>query len=473
MKLAGLDIGTTTLCGLLLEADTGDILSVATEPNAFGLPGATPWEALQDPDAIFAAATRILDGLLASRGHKGGSGGGSGRIGGGGGSGRIGGIGVAGQMHGILYVDRDGRAVSPLFTWQDGRGDQGLEGTTYAGLLSQALGRPVSTGMGFVTHYFNLRNGLVPRGAASLCTIADYVAMRLAHVKAPVMDATNAASLGCFDLRRLELRRDAMSTLDIDGAIFPRLSTSYPALGEARNGTPVFAALGDNQASFLGSVRDVRGSLLCNIGTGSQISLFSDDCLDIPGIDTRPFPLGGYIGVGAALCGGKAYALLHDFFQRTLRLFTGTEGSASWEAMNAIEAASLGTSGRLTVDTRFSGTRADPGVRGSIANLGMETFTPEHLIVGAREGIAAELLGFYERFPETACAAVTALVGSGNGIRLNPGLQKVFEGRLGMRMRVPAHREETSFGAALLAGVAGKALPDLAAAGRLVRYLTD
>jgi sedoheptulokinase len=103
----------------------------------------------------------------------------------------------------------------------------------------------------------------------------------------------------------------------------------------------------------------------------------------------------------------------------------------------------------------------------------METFTPEHLIVGVREGIAAELLGFYERFPEAARGAVTALVGSGNGIRLNPGLQKVFEGRLGMRMRVPAHREETSFGAALLAGVAGKVLPDLAAAGRLVRYLTE
>jgi sedoheptulokinase len=141
--------------------------------------------------------------------------------------------------------------------------------------------------------------------------------------------------------------------------------------------------------------------------------------------------------------------------------------------MNTVNEERLGATARLTVDTRFSGTRTDPGVRGSIANMGMETFTPEHLIVGVREGIAAELLGFYERFPEAARGAVTALVGSGNGIRLNPGLQKVFEGRLGMRMRVPAHREETSFGAALLAGVAGKVLPDLAAAGRLVRYLTE
>ena len=32
-------------------------------------------------------------------------------------------IGVTGQMHGIVYVDENGVAVSPLYTWQDGRGD--------------------------------------------------------------------------------------------------------------------------------------------------------------------------------------------------------------------------------------------------------------------------------------------------------------------------------------------------------------
>jgi len=37
-------------------------------------------------------------------------------------------------------------------------------------------------------------------------------------------------------------------------------------------------------------------------------------------------------------------------------------------------------------------------------------------------------------------------------------------------MVVPAHAEEAAFGAALLAGVAGGALSDLAAAGRLIRY---
>ena len=52
MKLTGLDIGTTTICGLVLDAGTGEILSVVTRPNTSGLPGSGPWEALQDPVAI-------------------------------------------------------------------------------------------------------------------------------------------------------------------------------------------------------------------------------------------------------------------------------------------------------------------------------------------------------------------------------------------------------------------------------------
>jgi sedoheptulokinase len=463
MNLAGLDIGTTTLCGLLLESDTGEILSVITEPNSFAVQGAGEWESLQDPDAIYGAVRRILDRLAASHG-------------------RIGAIGVAGQMHGILYVNGRGNARGPLYTWQDGRGNREMkDGATYAGSLSRLLDRPVSTGMGAVTHYYNTANGLVPADAVTLCTIADYVAMRLARRTQPLMDATNAASLGCFDLRTLQFRLDVVKEIGLDPDMFPRFAASYPALGETEAGTPVFPALGDNQASFLGSVGEIPGSILVNVGTGSQVSAFTDRCLEIPGIDTRPFPMGGYIGVGAALCGGKAYSLLHDFFERTVRLFTGGASGAPWEVMNAVAAQRTAAGGGavrgtvdaepLRVDTRFAGTRSAPDARGGISGIDTRNFTPENLITGVREGIADELLGHLDNLPSDVGQSRKTLIGSGNGIRLNPELRTVFENRLGMEMKVPAHREETSYGAALLAGVACGALADLAAAGRLIRYL--
>lgn len=30
-------------------------------------------------------------------------------------------IGFTGQMHGIVYMDKDGRLLSPLYTWEDNR----------------------------------------------------------------------------------------------------------------------------------------------------------------------------------------------------------------------------------------------------------------------------------------------------------------------------------------------------------------
>jgi sedoheptulokinase len=453
VKLLGIDIGTTTICGLLLEAATGEIVSVISRPNPAALPGKAAWESLQDPAVILREASRIIDGLLDA--HR-----------------DVGAIGVAGQMHGVLYVDKAGRAVSPLYTWQDGRGDLPDDGgVSTATRLSSDLGQRVSTGMGFVTHAWNTAHGLVPREASTLCTIPDFLAMTAARASSPLMDPTNAAALGCFDLDRLDFRRADMDRLGMGGSLFPPVARSYPALGEARPGVPVFVAAGDNQASFLGSVRETLSTLLLNIGTGSQVSVRVESSADVPGMDVRPFPFGGYLAVGAALCGGRAYALLKDFFEKTLRLFTGEEREARWEMMNSVRRQDL-PGASLQVDARFSGTRQDPALRGTISSIGLDNFTPEHLIAGMREGIASELLGFYDCLPGTRRSAVSALVGSGNAIRMNPALRAVFEERLRMRMRVPAHREETSFGAALLAGVACGALKDLEQAGRMVRYET-
>jgi sedoheptulokinase len=220
-------------------------------------------------------------------------------------------------------------------------------------------------------------------------------------------------------------------------------------------------------------VRHLRRSAALNIGTGSQVSVFTDSYPEKPGLDLRPFPFGGYILVGAGLCGGRAYSLLHEFFERTVRLFTGGQAGAAWAIMNGIGPESLPGQDRLVVDTRFSGTRAEPGLRASIGNLSPQNFTPGELIVGVREGIAAELFALYQEFGAEVRRGIDTLVGAGNGIRMNPHLLKALEVRFGLPVRVPAHREEASFGAALLAGLASGLLPDRAAAGALIRYLTD
>ena len=95
--------------------------------------------------------------------------------------------------------------------------------------------------------------------------------------------------------------------------------TDEPAVLGTWNGIPVCAALGDNQASFLGSVSDPDGALI-NIGTGSQISFLSDstECPDT--MEARPYAGGKFLWAASALCGGRAYALLKQFFEQCIEM---------------------------------------------------------------------------------------------------------------------------------------------------------
>ena len=372
-------------------------------------------------------------------------------------------------MHGVVYVDSDGSAVSPLYTWQDGRG--GLPwsgGMSHAQALSKATGHRVAPGMGMATHHYNMVNKLVPRSAATFCSIYDYVGARLCGVGRPVTDATSAASFGCFDASSGGFDRKALERADLDCGMLPEVACGLAPVGKLRSTSiPVFPGLGDNQASFIGSVAEFDSSILVNVGTGSQVSVLVKDPLVVEGLEARPFPGGGRLLVGAPLCGGRAYAILRGFFDAASRFFTGNGLPAdAYERMNSIDYDSLAEAGALKIRPTFAGTRADPLLRGAIENISADNLTPERLVAGLLEGVVDELRDFYELLPQTERSPRVSLVGSGNGVRRNPLLRRIFEKRFKMPLAMPTHEEEASLGAALLAGVGAGIFPDIPTASR-------
>ncbi len=370
-----------------------------------------------------------------------------------------------------MYTDRDGNHVSPLFTWQDQRGGLPHDGSgTYAGHVSEMTGYPVSPGFGIVTHYYHIRQGLVPESAAALCTIADYVAMKLADQVKPVMDYTMAASLGCFNVQKLEFPHDALHRMGIDAGMLPETVPSGTPAGMYDGRIPVACALGDNQASVLGSVNRVEKSVLVNVGTGGQVSVYSPGFAQVDGLETRPFPGGGYILVGASLTGGKSYAMLENFFRQVCEKFTHQPVGSLYEQMSLIEIETLDRSDKLEVDTQFLGTRRHPGKRGSIRRISMSNFTPEHLIAGFLEGIAKELHDFYLLIPASLRKQIDTLVGAGNGIRKNESLSGIIAQTFGLPLHIPRNMEEASYGAALCAGVGCGYFDDFVSAGSVILY---
>lgn len=418
----GLDVGTTSVCAVVLDG-TGKIVYTATRQNAFGFRRAEG-ERLQDADGIVSLCEEIYRETQEKFGVKC--------------------VGVSGQMHGVVYVDGNGRAASPLFSWQDERGNLPYDGTTYAAALTKISGYPMATGFGGTSVFYDSVNGQIPQNAVSFCTIGDYVAMRLAEQKTPLLHETNAASLGLYDLERHRFDQAAIERAKMPFALFPKTTSAVEQIGTTKDGVAVFTAIGDNQASVYGAEQS-PDSFIVNIGTGSQISLLSDRFVKPEDGEIRPYFKGRYLVLGCALCGGYSYRLLKDFFNSA---FDGEE-KITYEQMNAW-AESAFNADLPTAYTLFRGTRKDPKKRASVIGLTENNFNAQALTLSVLKGISGELKDFYDVLSPIV-GEKSNLVAAGNAIRMNPALRKIVEADYGKKLHIPAHKEEAAFGAALLA----------------------
>lgn len=499
MKAIGLDIGTTTVCGVLVDTKTGELLDAKTLTNDSVIESVHTYERTQDADKILVKCKNILEEYLSEQED-------------------IMSIGVTGQMHGIVYVDENGVAVSPLYTWQDGRGDLccpdiqndiqkkltvadseivenidngnkvadnaevaelGNSAITYAAELSKITGYHMASGFGLTTNYYNTKHGLVPEEAKSFCTIPDYVAMSLAGEKRPKMHQTMAASLGLYNMKAGDFDRTSVEKAGMNPELLPEVATTsttcgaytadmekYPAY--AGKTIPVAVAFGDNQASFLGSVNQ-ECKVLLNVGTGGQVSVYSEELIKADGIECRPYLKGSYLMAGSSLCGGYSYNLVKRFFEEIYALAGVGCPKDIYSIMNRIAGEAAEKEKTLTVDTRFNGSRENPALTGSITGLTVDTFHPGDLAYGVLRGLCEELYQFYNVLPEKLKDG-SHFVGSGNGIRKNPLLQKIASDRFRMKLRIPKYAEEAAYGAVLFSLLASGERETLEDVQRLIRY---
>lgn len=357
-----------------------------------------------------------------------------------------------------------------LKIWQDERGNLPFKnGKTYAEYIFEKTGYPVATGYGAVTLFYDTQNGLVPDGAFVFCTIHDLAAMKMCGRTRPVVHTSDAASFGLYKIKDNAFDRSAVENLGLDYSLFPEISGNTEILGYY-NGIPVALAIGDNQASFLGSVSDMEKSILVNVGTGSQISCLTDTPPDDKTIDCRPLFDGHYILAGSALAGGRAYAALEKFLRETARTVAGVYVESAYPAMDRLMEDTGDITDPLIVNTAFSGTRSDPKKRGSINNISAENFTVKNLCDGVMCGMVNELKEMYDSIRTAENKEHRCLIGSGNGIRLNPALRRRFEKIFSMPLKMPENREEAAFGASLFALCAAGVFDSINAAQKLIKY---
>jgi sedoheptulokinase len=468
----GLDVGTTTLSTVILDAETDHLVARSTimhAADATSPDDRARGRAELDLRKLRALIFQALAQTVAQVRER---------------ASQVRAIGVTGQMHGVALLGSDMMPLGHAITWQDRRALEPLPGGngTILGRFLEEAGGPAAfermgclpaTGyLGPSLFWLKLHDQLPPSPAVA-CFIPD-AAVSFLTGQPPCTDPTDGGSSGLFDIVSHQWDGDLIARLGLPAAIFPLVREAGEIAGELLPSIahevglpasiPVCVALGDNQASFLGSVREPDSSLLINVGTGSQISALVTGFHRLEGLDTRYFPGGRYLLVGAGLFGGRSYAYLRDFFRQVGNAFYGGHGTEDiYDQMNRLAAAVPAGADGLQCEPLFTGTRVDPTLRASFSGITPGNFTPGHLARALLEGVAEGFYTFYRQM-RPLLGARTHLVGSGNGIRRNPLLAEILAQRFDMSLHIPVLEEEAATGAALLAATGMGAFRGLEAA---------
>ena len=459
--VVGLDVGTTSVAVVPITRD-GTVLAGKSREHHAELRTEHPWESLQDPEKLLRTARELLRECAEELGPPEA-------------------IGVCSQMHGPIYLDARGQAVSPLYTWLDGRGDLPLprssgdstdtptdSQTSYAAHLSRRTGASLSSGFALVTHHVLQSGGDIPPNARAIATAGDFVATSLAGCSRPLMDASQAHSFGAYDVANGRWNLDRAREAGLPATLLPEIVPAGAILGtwtDSAN-TQVTTCVGDNQTSVLGAAKSFFRDAVLSLGTSGQISVHVETPESPhPAIDVRPFPAPGYLAVGASLTGGKAYQTLRDFFDDVcVRLGGCALHRVTYDRMNEVAEelmrsledraiAPLDDSDMPNVNTRFLGTRSDPRARAAISNLTPWNFTAGHVTLGLLSGMINELHQLFLALPKSTRENTERLSLTGNALRRNPVLQKLAGLHFDLPTYLPAYSEEAAVGAGIIGGV--------------------
>lgn len=351
MEALGLDFGSSSIKGAILDLDRGAIGRVVTRPFPAPLLNLPPEWFEISADAIEVAMREAIRELLEHCPAPTA-------------------LFVSGQMGGTILVDAEGRALTNYLSWRDQR-TRGLRAsgatcldeirTRWSGGLLESVGNELQPGSTTSLLFWLYESGqLDPHGTP--VTVADYVIGRLgARIgERPTMHVTHA--IGLLDLETSAWHRAALRAIGLKNVPWPDLVDRIEPQVLARFGDvefPVYGAYGDQQTALCGAGLQ-SGELSLNISTGSQVSRRTASYE--PGhYQSRRYFFGDWLNTITHLPAGRSLNVLVDLLTElareegiTLRDPWGTLmrkadeiGETSLDVDLAFFAGPLGSSGRI------------------------------------------------------------------------------------------------------------------------------
>jgi gluconokinase len=361
-------------------------------------------------------------------------------------------VAIAAFWHGVVGIGADGRPVTPLYGWGDGRARPAAEA-----LRARVGEEEVHRRTGCFVHEVYPAAKLVwLRGAAgdslppasTWAGIGELLALRLFGERRT--SASMASGTGLMDLRRCAWDAEMLHAAGIGAdalppigdapfrGLLPEWAGRWPELASL----PWYPALGDGACASLGSGAAGRRVGL-TVGTSAALRMLRDDAEPVVPHGLWCYRLDGRRTVaGRALSnGGSVFAWL----RRTLLLPPADEFEARLAAMAPV-------SHGLAVVPRLLPERPPrpPGPEtGTVTGLTQATGPVEM----ARAWLEAAAFAMADALDavEAAFGPADEVVAGGGALHASPAWARIVADALGRPMRLSPHEESTLRGAALLA----------------------
>jgi xylulokinase len=453
MKLfLGIDVSTTGAKALLVDEEGNVAISVTT-PLSLSMP--RPLWSEQDPEEWWQGTAKSVRGALAQANVSGEA---------------VAAIGLTGQMHGLVMLDELGQVLRPAILWNDQRcGDECDEIRARLGKerLIRITGNDALTGftapkiIWVQKHepeaFARARHILLPK---------DFVRYKLTDKLA--MDKADGSGTMLFDLKARNWSAELLNALEIPAEWLPptyegpevtgQVSPAAAALTGLTAGTPVVAGGGDQAAQAVGVGAVRPGIVALTLGTSGVVFATTDE----PLIETD----------------GRLHAFCHAVPGRWhfMGVMLSAGGSLRWyrdalapqldfdELVQEAAQVPAGSEGLLFLPY-LTGERTphpDPLARGAFVGL-TAMHKRAHLTRSVLEGVAFGLKDSFGLIQGAGLGRIEQVRVSGGGAKSSVWRQ-ILADILGVELVTVNTTEGAAYGAALLAGVAQGAWPDVEAA---------
>ncbi|MCW5968865.1 MAG: gluconokinase [Blastocatellales bacterium] len=377
----------------------------------------------------------------------------------------LGGVGGCTFWHSVLGVDDLGRALTPLYNWNDTRS------APDATLLDEKLGRDwLHSRTGCVPHasYYPAKIAWLRRTRPNLASavnrwvsIGEYFYERL--FGRTTCGISMASGTGLFNpntctwdeevLAALEIGPERLSPIAEPRETFSGLNRDYAARWPELAHLPWHPLIGDGAASNTGSGCVMRDAIAINVGTsGAMRVCWKANAVRIPRGLWCYRTDDEYLVMGGALSnGGDVFA----WCRKTLRLDA--------DEVEEEDLARLAPDGHgLTILPFFSGERSTGWAdyaRAAVVGMNLGT-QPVDILRASLEAVAYRFAAIYDRLREELPAGAR-IIASGGGILRSRVWTQMMADVIGLPVIASTAPEASSRGAAIVALKAFGIIPDL------------